>query len=164
MLEKIPARLKVIRHVRPKISCRLCGTILQAPSPDLPIEKGRPGPSVATTMMLLVEPRKSPLLLKTFSAMTFFPSLVARSSKPVRRFDKEQRRVRHDCIRGAEFLICAPTKRSSLAPYLVAARAQRGSDKPRRPPACGCDRARRHRPSFLFSACSFSTMRRRNSC
>ena len=46
MLEKIPARLKVIRHVRPKFSCRACETISQAPSPDLPIEKGRPGPGL----------------------------------------------------------------------------------------------------------------------
>ena len=43
ILEKIPARLKVIRHIRPKLSCRVCETIIQAPCPDLPIEKGRPG-------------------------------------------------------------------------------------------------------------------------
>jgi len=46
VLEKIPARLKVIRHVRPKFSCRACETITQAPSPDLPIEKGRPSPGL----------------------------------------------------------------------------------------------------------------------
>jgi transposase len=46
VLEKIPARLKVIRHVRPKVSCRTCEMITQAPSPDLPIEKGRPGPGL----------------------------------------------------------------------------------------------------------------------
>jgi transposase len=44
VLEKIPVRLKVIRHVRPKLSCRHCSFILQAPAPDLPIDKGRPGP------------------------------------------------------------------------------------------------------------------------
>jgi transposase len=43
VLDKIPARLKVIRHIRPKLSCRACETIIQAPAPDLPIEKGRPG-------------------------------------------------------------------------------------------------------------------------
>ena len=43
VLEKIPARLKVIRHVRPKYACRLCERIFQAPAPELPIEKGRPG-------------------------------------------------------------------------------------------------------------------------
>ena len=46
VLEKIPARLKVIRYVRPKLSCRSCETITQAPAPDLPIEKGRPGPGL----------------------------------------------------------------------------------------------------------------------
>jgi transposase len=46
VLEKIPATLKVIRHVRPKYACRLCERIFQAPAPDLPIEKGRPGPAL----------------------------------------------------------------------------------------------------------------------
>jgi transposase len=43
VLDKIPARLKVIRHLRPKYACRVCETIFQAPAPELPIEKGRPG-------------------------------------------------------------------------------------------------------------------------
>jgi transposase len=43
VLDKIPARLKVVRHIRPKLSCRACETIIQAPAPDLPIEKGRAG-------------------------------------------------------------------------------------------------------------------------
>ncbi|MFZ4411081.1 MAG: IS66 family transposase, partial [Paracraurococcus sp.] len=43
VLEKIPARLKVIRHVRPRYACRSCETVLQAPAPDLPVERGRPG-------------------------------------------------------------------------------------------------------------------------
>ena len=46
VLEKIPARLKVIRHIRPKYACRLCEKIFQAPAPELPIEKGRPGPGL----------------------------------------------------------------------------------------------------------------------
>ena len=41
VLERIPAQLKVIRHIRPRLSCRSCETIIQAPAPDLPIEKGR---------------------------------------------------------------------------------------------------------------------------
>jgi transposase len=51
VLEKIPARLKVIRHVRPKLSCRACETIIQAPAPDLPIEKGRPGPGLIANVV-----------------------------------------------------------------------------------------------------------------
>jgi transposase len=52
VLEKIPARLKVIRHIRPKLSCRSCETIIQAPSPDLPIEKGRPGPGLIANVVV----------------------------------------------------------------------------------------------------------------
>jgi transposase len=52
VLEKIPARLKVVRHIRPKLSCRACETIIQAPSPDLPIEKGRPGPGLVANVVV----------------------------------------------------------------------------------------------------------------
>ena len=52
VLEKIPARLKVIRHIRPKLSCRACETIIQAPAPDLPIEKGRPGPGLISNVVV----------------------------------------------------------------------------------------------------------------
>ena len=46
VLEKIPARLKVICHVRPRYACRVCEAVFQAPAPDLPIERGRPGPGL----------------------------------------------------------------------------------------------------------------------
>lgn len=46
VLEYVPASFKVIRHVRPKLSCRVCETIVQAPMPSLPIERGRPGPGL----------------------------------------------------------------------------------------------------------------------
>ena len=46
VLEKIPARLKVIRHIRPRYACRQCEGVFQAPAPDLPIERGRPGPGL----------------------------------------------------------------------------------------------------------------------
>ena len=52
VLEKIPARLKVIRHIRPKLSCRCCARIMQAPAPDLPIEKGRPGPGLVANVVV----------------------------------------------------------------------------------------------------------------
>jgi transposase len=52
VLEKIPARLKVIRHIRPKLSCRCCERIVQAPAPDLPIEKGRPGPGLIANVVV----------------------------------------------------------------------------------------------------------------
>jgi transposase len=46
VLEYVPSSFKVIRHVRPKLSCRACETIVQAPMPSLPIERGRPGPGL----------------------------------------------------------------------------------------------------------------------
>ena len=52
VLEKIPARLKVIRHVRPRYACRACETILQAPVPALPIERGRPGPGLMAHVLV----------------------------------------------------------------------------------------------------------------
>lgn len=44
VLEYVPSHFKVLVHVRPKMSCRACETIVQAPMPSLPIERGRPGP------------------------------------------------------------------------------------------------------------------------
>lgn len=46
LLEYVPASFKVIRHIRPKLSCRACETIVQAPMPSLPIERGLPGPGL----------------------------------------------------------------------------------------------------------------------
>jgi len=46
VLEYVPSAFKVIQHVRPKLSCRACETIVQAPLPSLPIERGRPGPGL----------------------------------------------------------------------------------------------------------------------
>jgi transposase len=46
VLEYVPASFKVIEHVRPKLSCRTCATILQASLPSFPIERGRAGPAL----------------------------------------------------------------------------------------------------------------------
>jgi transposase len=46
VLEYVPSSFTVIQHVRPKMSCRACETIVQAPLPSLPIERGRPGPGL----------------------------------------------------------------------------------------------------------------------
>ena len=52
VLERVPAKLKVIRHIRPRLSCRTCETIIQAPAPDLPVEKGRPGPALIASIVV----------------------------------------------------------------------------------------------------------------
>ena len=41
LLDYVPGSFRVIRHVRPKLSCRACETITQAPPPSLPIRRGR---------------------------------------------------------------------------------------------------------------------------
>jgi transposase len=46
LLEYVPSTFKVVQVVRPKLSCRSCETIVQAPLPSLPIERGRPGPGL----------------------------------------------------------------------------------------------------------------------
>ncbi len=52
VLEYVPASFKVIRHVRPKLSCRVCETIVQNPMPSLPIERGRPGPGLLAHVLV----------------------------------------------------------------------------------------------------------------
>jgi transposase len=52
VLEKIPARLKVIRHIRPRYACRACEAVMQAPAPDLPVERGRPGPGLLAHVLV----------------------------------------------------------------------------------------------------------------
>ena len=52
VLEMVPARFKVIRHIRPKFSCRACEAITQAPMPSLPIERGRPGPGLIAHVLV----------------------------------------------------------------------------------------------------------------
>jgi transposase len=51
-LEYVPGRFKVVRHVRPKLSCRSCETIAQAPAPSLPIARGRPGPALLAHVLV----------------------------------------------------------------------------------------------------------------
>jgi transposase len=42
VLDYTPASFRVIRHIRPKLSCRGCETIAQAEVPSLPIQRGLP--------------------------------------------------------------------------------------------------------------------------
>jgi transposase len=44
VIEYVPGRYKVIRHVRPKLSCSKCQRIVQAPAPSRPIARGLAGP------------------------------------------------------------------------------------------------------------------------
>jgi transposase len=52
ILEYIPSRFKVIRHVRPKFSCASCQQIVQAPAPDRPIARGLAGPGLLAHVLV----------------------------------------------------------------------------------------------------------------
>lgn len=52
MLEYIPARFKVIRHVRPKLACTRCETIVQAEAPARPIARGLAGPGLLAHVLI----------------------------------------------------------------------------------------------------------------
>ena len=52
MLEYIPDHYKVIRHVRPKLSCVSCQRIVQAQAPSRPIERGIAGPGLIAHVLV----------------------------------------------------------------------------------------------------------------
>ena len=52
VLEYVPARFKVIRQVRPKLSCAGCERIVQAPAPSRPIERGLAGPGLLAHVLV----------------------------------------------------------------------------------------------------------------
>ncbi|HEX3685593.1 MAG TPA: IS66 family transposase [Bryobacteraceae bacterium] len=52
VLEYVPARFKVIRHVRPKLSCSKCDVIVQAEAPSRPIERGLAGPGLLAHVLV----------------------------------------------------------------------------------------------------------------
>ncbi|WP_173984721.1 IS66 family transposase [Magnetospirillum sp. SS-4] len=52
ILDYVPGRFEVVRHVRPALSCRTCETMVQAPMPSLPIERGQPGPGLLAHVLV----------------------------------------------------------------------------------------------------------------
>ena len=52
ILEYVPGRFRVIRHVRPKLSCGRCSTIVQSPAPSRPIAKGVAGPGLLAHVLV----------------------------------------------------------------------------------------------------------------
>ena len=51
-LEYVPARFKVIRHVRPKLACVSCQAIFQAAAPSRPIARGMAGPGLLAHVLV----------------------------------------------------------------------------------------------------------------
>jgi transposase len=50
-LEYVPARFKVIQHVREKFACRQCFGVTQPPAPFHPISRGRAGPELLAQVL-----------------------------------------------------------------------------------------------------------------
>ena len=46
VLDYVPGRFQVIRHVRPKYACKACDAITQAPAPAMPTPRGRATPAM----------------------------------------------------------------------------------------------------------------------
>ena len=51
-LEYIPGRFVVNKITRPRMACRRCEAISQAPMPSRPIERGRPGPGLLAHVLV----------------------------------------------------------------------------------------------------------------
>ena len=52
ILEYVPSSFKVIRHVRPKLACASCQTIVQMPAPTRPIARGMAGPGLLAHVLV----------------------------------------------------------------------------------------------------------------
>ena len=52
ILEYVPSHFKVIRHVRPKLSCASCQRIVQPLAPSRPIERGLAGPGLLAHVLV----------------------------------------------------------------------------------------------------------------
>lgn len=52
VLEYVPGRFEVVRHVRPAYSCAKCETMAQAPMPELPIPRAMAGASVLAHVIM----------------------------------------------------------------------------------------------------------------
>src|SRR5262249_42317916 len=52
MLEYVPESFRVIRYVRPKLSCQRCERIVQAPAPSRPIARGLAGPGLLAHVLV----------------------------------------------------------------------------------------------------------------
>jgi transposase len=52
VLEYVPAQFKVLRHVRPKLSCTRCERMVQAAAPSRPIERGLAGPGLLAHVLV----------------------------------------------------------------------------------------------------------------
>ena len=64
VLDYIPGRFEVIRHVRPKYACAACDAITQAPPPPMPTPRGRATPATPAHLLVAKYLRPPPALRK----------------------------------------------------------------------------------------------------
>ena len=65
VLDYIPASFKVIRHVRPKLACGRCDTIVQARAVSRPIARGMAGPGLLAHVLVAKYADHLPLYLQS---------------------------------------------------------------------------------------------------
>jgi transposase len=65
VLDYVPATFRVIRHVRPKLSCRCCEGIAQSPVPSLPIQRGLATPALLSHVLVAKYADHLPLYRQT---------------------------------------------------------------------------------------------------
>lgn len=52
ILDYMPGHFKVIRHVRPSLSCRACESMVQKPMPSLPVARGMPSANLLAHVLV----------------------------------------------------------------------------------------------------------------
>jgi len=65
VLEYVPEHFKVVRHVRPKLSCASCQRIVQANAPSRPIARGLAGPGLLAHVLVAKYADHLPLYRQT---------------------------------------------------------------------------------------------------
>jgi transposase len=114
MLEYVPERFKVIRHVRPKLSCTQCDTIVQAPAPSRPIARGMAGPGLLAHVLVSKYADHLPLYRQS--------QIYAREGVEL------ERSTLADWVGGAATLLDPLV--DSLAKYVLAAEKLHADDTP----------------------------------
>jgi len=114
MIEYIPGRYKVIRHVRPKLSCAECQTIVQAPAPSRPIARGLAGPGFLAHVLVSKYADHLPLYRQS--------QIYAREGLDL------DRSTLADWVGGASALLSPLVE--SLGRYVMAADKLHGDDTP----------------------------------
>ena len=114
MIEYVPGRYKVIRHVRPKLSCAACQKIVQAAAPSRPIARGLAGPGFLAHVLVSKYADHLPLYRQS--------QIYAREGLEL------DRSTLADWVGGASELL-APLV-ACLGRYVLGARKLHGDDTP----------------------------------